>query len=106
VLLAYTRDCTDREDVQRVRRRLQQAIPPGLLQDRRLLYKADIYTHLGICEWGAVQPWCERGAAPHNTATSVGCWAAVETPAPLPCNPADSKNEWQLKPTVYEAWLA
>ena len=23
-------------------------MPPGLLQDWRLLYKADIYTHLGI----------------------------------------------------------
>lgn len=38
----------DAADVQRVRQGLQRALPPGLLQDRRLLYKADIYTHLGI----------------------------------------------------------
>ena len=62
----HSRPPQDAADVQRVRQGLQRALPPGLLQDRRLLYKADIYTHLGIY----------------------------------------SRNEWQLKPTVYEARLA
>lgn len=34
----------DAEDVQRVCRGLQRAVPSGLLQDRRLLFKPDIYT--------------------------------------------------------------
>lgn len=38
----------DRSDVDRVAARLRAALPPGLLQDKRLLYKPDILTHLGI----------------------------------------------------------
>lgn len=45
----------DAADVQRVCQGLQRAVPAGLLQDKRLLFKPDIYTHLGIYsrnEWG------------------------------------------------------
>lgn len=38
----------DRADVDRVCECLRAALPPGLLQDKRLLYKPDILTHLGI----------------------------------------------------------
>ncbi|KAI3435956.1 hypothetical protein D9Q98_002014 [Chlorella vulgaris] len=65
VLCVYTENYHDSEDVQRVCRGLQRALRGGLLQDRRLLYKPDVYTHLGIY----------------------------------------SKNQWQLKPTVFEARL-
>ena len=37
-----------RRPVARAARGLQAALPPGLLRDRRLLLKPDIYTHLGI----------------------------------------------------------
>lgn len=39
----------DGEDVQRVCRGLQQAVPPGLLQDRRLLFKVHVWTE----GWGS-----------------------------------------------------
>ncbi len=55
-LLASPPCCVqDAADVQRVCRGLQRAVPAGLLQDKRLLFKPDIYTYLGIYsrnEWG------------------------------------------------------
>lgn len=56
----------DAEDVQRVCRGLQRAVPPGLLQDKRLLFKPDIYTHLGIYsrnEWG-IKPSTQEARLP------------------------------------------
>ncbi|PRW60037.1 UPF0696 C11orf68-like protein [Chlorella sorokiniana] len=55
VFCCYVDNYQDATDVQRVCRGLQRAIPAGLLQDKRLLFKPDIYTHLGIYsrnEWG------------------------------------------------------
>lgn len=46
VLCAYTVDYLDSGDVMRVCAALQRALPP--LADRRMLYKPDIFTHLGI----------------------------------------------------------
>lgn len=50
----------------RVCRALQRAVPPGLLRDRRLLYKPDIFTHLGVYhgnEWG-LQPTVREARLP------------------------------------------
>ena len=46
VLCAYTSDYLDSTDVMRVAAALQRALPP--LTDRRMLYKPDILTFLGI----------------------------------------------------------
>ncbi|KAL4429376.1 hypothetical protein ABPG77_005150 [Micractinium sp. CCAP 211/92] len=48
VICLYTDNYQDRADVDRVCECLRAALPPGLLQDKRLLYKPDILTHLGI----------------------------------------------------------
>lgn len=66
----------DSEDVQRVCRGLQRALRGGLLQDRRLLYKPDVYTHLGICECGAAA-LCRCGCVSTRAATlSAAGWIA------------------------------
>ncbi|KAI7841867.1 hypothetical protein COHA_004396 [Chlorella ohadii] len=55
VFCCYVENYQDAADVQRVCRGLQRAVPAGLLQDKRLLFKPDIYTYLGIYsrnEWG------------------------------------------------------
>ncbi len=62
-LLIYTDNYLDLADVERVRDRLRRLLPQ--LRGRRLLYKPDVYTYLGIY----------------------------------------SKNEWNLRPTVYSATL-
>lgn len=42
----YTSNYLDVDDVQRVRAALARVLPP--LRSRRLLYKADVYTYLGL----------------------------------------------------------
>ena len=63
VLIAYTEDYLDPGAVEATAEALRAALPP--LADSRLLYKADLFTHLGIY----------------------------------------AKNEWKLRPTVYESHL-
>lgn len=53
VLCAYTEDYLNEAEVNRAAEAIRAALPP--LSDTRLLYKSDIYTHLGIYsrnEWG------------------------------------------------------
>jgi hypothetical protein len=51
VLLAYTEDYSDEDDVQSIARAIQRVLKEagvGPLDDARMLYKPDIYTHLGV----------------------------------------------------------
>ena len=55
VLCAYTEDYGDEGDVMAVARELKRVLAHCGLTDRRLLYKADVFTYLGIYsrnEWG------------------------------------------------------